>query len=446
MADILVVDDDLSITTAFQRFLSDEHHDVRIAGSAADAMKAIGERRPDLVMMDIRMPGVDGLQALQEIRARFPDVYVVMMTAYGTSQTSIDAIRAGAFDYLTKPLDLDDLRVVIDKALTAQQISPVEEFATADWSADAPATLVGTAPAMLEVYKLIGRLALNDVPALITGERGTGKQLVGETIHANSSRKDRPFSALDCATLTESAIGEIFDDETGTLLLANIEVMPAPLQSRVVRALGDAGRAATGLRISARVLASTERDLTEYVRQGTFNRELYEILSVITIRMPPLRERRDDIPQLVSHLIQRFNVELNRSIKGVDSAVAAQLRDHPWTGNVRELESVIKRACILARSDVITADDLGQTVTRGGPFPPRHEADAALRMAATAALHDRLLAKKEDTDSSVFHDVVDLVESTLVDEALAMTNGNQVKASEILGVNRATLRKKMSST
>ncbi|HEX6972925.1 MAG TPA: sigma-54 dependent transcriptional regulator, partial [Vicinamibacterales bacterium] len=429
MADILVVDDDSAIATAFQRFLSQEQHEVRIAQNVRAAFDLIAERCPDVVLMDVWMPGVDGIQALHEMRARFPGVSVVMMTGYGTSQTSIDAIRSGAFDYLTKPLELAELRRVVNKALAARQVSPAADFGGAEWSMDAPATLVGTSPAMLEVYKLIGRLALNDVPALITGERGTGKQLVGETIHANSSRKDRPFAALDCATLTESAIAEIFDEGTGTLLLANVEVMPAPLQSRVVRALGEAGRAATGLRISARVLASTERELSDYVGQGTFNRELYEILSMITIRMPPLRERRDDIPQLVSHLIQRFNVELNRSIKGVDPSVAAQLRDHPWTGNVRELESVVRRACILARSDVITADDLGPTVTRG-TLPPQHEAESALRMAATAALHDRLLARKEGTDSSVFHDLVNMVETTLVNEALAMTNGNQVKASE----------------
>ena len=443
MADILVVDDDQSIAIAFQRFLSLEHHDSRVAGTAQDALAAIGERPPDVVLLDIRLPGGNGLLALQEIRSRFPGVSVVIMTGYGTSQTSIDAFRAGAFDYLTKPLDFDDVRGVIQKALAAQQVRPANELRPEDWSAEAPVTLVGRAPAMLEVYKLIGRLALNDVPALIAGERGTGKQLVAETIHANSSRRDRPFSAVDCATLTESAIAEIFGEEAGTLLLANVEAMPAPLQSRVVRALGDGGRRTPGLRIEARVLASTERELAEAVHQGTFNRELFDILSVITIRMPALRERRDDIPQLVSHLIQRCNVELNRSIKGVDSRVAAELADRPWPGNVRELESVIKRACILARADVITTGDLGQAVTRGG-YPARNETDAVLRLSATAALHDRLLANPTGADASVFHDIVDLVEHTLVAEALSMTSGNQVKAAEILGVNRATLRKKMA--
>lgn len=440
MADILVVDDDRLSASAVQEYLFADRHHVRLADQAPAAMRAIAERRPDLVLMDVRLPGLDGLHALQEMRTRFPGLCVVMMTAHGTSQTSINAFRAGAFEYLTKPLDMTEVRGVIEKALAAQQTSPADPLTPDDWSEEAPVTLVGKAPAMLEVYKLIGRLALNEVPALILGERGTGKQLVAETIHANSPRRDQPFSALDCATLTESAVAEIFSDEVGTLLLSNVEAMPAPLQSRVVRALGD-GRAVSGLRISARVIASTERDMVDVVRHGTFNRELFEILSVITIQMPPLRERRDDIPQLVAHLIQRCNVELNRAIKGVDAEVAAQLHDHPWPGNVRQLESVVKRACILARGDVITPADVGQSVARA--FPGRHEADAALRMAATAALHDRLLAKEPDADSSVFHDVVGMVEATLVAEALAMTDGNQVKASEILGVNRATLRKKM---
>ncbi len=443
MADILLVDDDASSNTALTAFLEGDSHTVRIACDRPDALRHLEQRTPDLVIMAVRLCGTDeGLQILLEIRRRSPDLYVIMMMADGTSQTSIEAIRSGAFDYLTKPLDLDDLRTVVQKALSTQQIKPATEAADVD-AAETPVNLVGQAPVMLDLYKMIGRLSTNEVPALITGERGTGKQLVAETIHDNSSRRDEPFVALDCATLTETAIGEIFEGDAGTLLLVDIEALPAALQARLARALGDQGRPGPGSnRLRARMLASTSHNLADDVRQGAFNRELYDTFSVITLDLPPLRERRSDIPRLVGHLIKRFNAELNRSIKGVDAEVTRMLSEHSWPGNVRELQMVIKRACILARGDVITADDLGNTLSESR-LPPRLETDAELRNAATKALHDRLLAMSPSPASSAFHDIIDVVEETLVREALAMTNGNQVKASEMLGVNRATLRKKM---
>ena len=444
MADILVVDDDQSIATAFRAFLEEDRHDVRVASSAADGLRQIVDRAPDLVIMDVRMPGIDGLQALQDIRSRFPDLYVVMMTAYGTSQTSIEAIRSGAFDYVTKPLDLDELRAVIAKALAAQRIPAVEDLSSSGSPAEMLVDLVGQTPVMLDLYKVIARLTTNDVPALISGERGTGKQLVAETIHDNSARRDEPFAALDCATLTEPAIATIFEGDAGTILLVDVEAMPAALQSRLARALRDQGRstAAIAQRPRARVLASTARDLAEETRQGTFNRELFNALSVIQIQLPPLRERRSDIPRLVGHLVKRFNVELNRAIKGVDTLVSERLNDYAWPGNVRELQTVIKRACILARGDVITIDDLGDSLS-AARLGARPEADAELRSAVTKALQDRVPGAAPSRASSAFHDIVDVVEATLVQEALTMTNGNQVKASEMLGVNRATLRKKM---
>ncbi|MEP6917589.1 MAG: sigma 54-interacting transcriptional regulator, partial [Acidobacteriota bacterium] len=267
--------------------------------------------------------------------------------------------------------------------------------------------------------------------------------LVAETIHDNSTRRDEPFAAVDCGTLTDAAVAEIFEGDAGTILLADIEAMPAPLQARLARALGGQGRSTqTSPRLTARVLASTTHDLAEDVLIGTFNRELHNTVSVITIHLPPLRERRSDIPRLVGHLIQRFNAELHRSIQGVDDSVARLFDEHPWTGNVRELQTVVKRACILARGEVISADDLGQSLTGAHPSP-RLPADVDLRTAITKALQDRLAALSPSASSSAFHDIVDAVEETLVREALTMTNGNQVKASEMLGVNRATLRKKM---
>ena len=440
MADILVVDDDQLIVAAFQQFLADEQHATRIAGNAQDALRLIAERPPDLVIMDVRMPGMDGLQALQEIRARFPDLYVVIMTAYGTSQTSIDAIRAGAFDYVAKPLDLDDLRRVIGRAIDARHLPALGGAAEGSAAEDLVA-LVGQTPAMLAVYKMIARLATNDVPVLLRGEPGTGRRLVAETIHDNSRRRDEPFVVLDCATLTDSSVEGVFAEQSGTILFANTDAMPSALQSRLARALAGQERAAGGARPGFRVLASTTKDLAELVRQRAFNSELFEILSVITIHLPPLRERRSDIPRLLQHLVQRFNAELNRSIKGLDPRVTELLAEHPWPGNVRELQAVVKRACILARGDVITSDDIRQSLAVAQRQPPL-EADAELRDAVARALDVRLRAS-EGASSSAFHDIVDAVEEMLVREALARTKGNQVKASDLLGVNRTTLRKKM---
>jgi two-component system nitrogen regulation response regulator GlnG len=292
------------------------------------------------------------------------------------------------------------------------------------------------------VYKMIGRLATNDVPALIVGERGTGRQLVIATIHDNSARKDQPFISIDCGHLSEPELErELFGRDAGTIHLSHVEALPAAAQARLGQALGAQTRDSR-VRLAARVLSSTERALGEDVAAGDFNRALYEALSVIVLTLPALRDRRDDIPLLVRHFIQRFNGELGRAITGVDDRVARMLQEQPWPGNVAQLERVIKRACIVARGDAITADDIGNTLAESG-FPGRSELESSLARAARASLHERL-AQGEDTRSgSLFHDIVDMVETTLVGEALSITNGNQVKAAEMLGVNRATLRKKM---
>lgn len=444
MADILVVDDDQSVAKAFEVFLAFDGHRCRIASDAEEAIRAIEAQRPHLVMMDVRMPGIDGLQALQQMRARFPRLYVVMMTAFGTSQTSIDAIRAGAFDYLTKPLDLDNLREVIAKALAAQQIAASVGAPRDAGSSEAPPiSLVGEAPAMLDVYKLIGRIATNSVPALIVGERGTGKRLAVATIHDNSSRRDQPLVTIDCGEVGESEGDEaLFGRVAGTVALLHVDRLAPARQGRLLQALIAQRTRGSGPRLTARIVATAERELGDAVGAGEFSRELYDELAVITIRMPPLRDRREDIPRLVQHFIHRFDQELDRSIRGVDDRVARLLQDHAWSGNVGELERVIKRACIVARSEVIGADDIGPSLA-ASRFPAGGDADSALNRAVRTALHDRLV--QAGAGASVYHDIVELVEGRLVSEALTITNGNQVKAAEILGVNRATLRKKIAA-
>ena len=442
MTDILVVDDDQSVATAFERFLDAEGHACRLASSAGEAVRMIEQVRPDMVIMDIRMPGVDGLQALQQFRLQFPGMCIVMMTAYGTSQTSIDAIRTGAFDYLTKPLDLDQLRDVIDKAVATQRMVDGRDT-PGDQAVASIVSLVGETPAMLEVYKMIGRLATNSAPALVIGERGTGKHLVAATIHENSDRREKALVRINCANVEDAELQVALSaEDAGTVELDDVHSLPTAVQMALAQRLAGLRARGAAPRLTARIVATSDRDLADETKAGRFAQQLYDELAVVTLRLPPLRDRRADIPLLVRQFIQRFNVELNREIRGVDDQVAKALQRHAWSGNVWELERVIKRVCIVARSNVITMDDVGDSLS-DSRFPGRPDIDSALERSVRAALHERLVRGSDSASASAFHDVVDSVESTLVREALVITNGNQLKAAEILGVNRATLRKKM---
>lgn len=436
MADILVVDDDESVAGALRRFLEAEGHATRVASNVAEGLDFVTEARPDLVMMDIRMPGVDGMAGLDQMQSRFPGLCVVMMTGYGTSQTSIDAMRAGAFDYITKPPDLDALRRLIGRAL-ASGAAAAEH---AQPAAPVRPSLVGETPAMVELYKMIGRLAKNDVPALFVGEHGTGKTLAILQLHDSSARSREPLVRIDCTLPAPALESAIFSDAAGTMHLSNIEALPASLQSRLVRAIGDADRVRSTERIRARVVASTAADLVAAVSSGAFSRDFYDVISLITIHLPPLRERRDDLPLLVRHFLQSINAKLNRAIRGIDDQAARRLQEHAWPGNVGELERVLTRAAIVAGGDIITSNDIA--FLTDSVYLAGTDGLSSLERSVRAALQEQLVDSPKDGASSIYHRIVDAVEAALVKEALAITNGNQVKASELLGLNRATLRKK----
>jgi two-component system nitrogen regulation response regulator GlnG len=300
---------------------------------------------------------------------------------------------------------------------------------------------------MREVYKTIGRLAALDVPALIVGEHGTGKRLVAATIHENSERSSKPFVLVDCAHATEAEVdAQLSATHGGTVHLLHVEALSSALQASLTRMFGrSAVRSIPPPLSGVRILASTEADLAALAEAGSFSRELHSHIAVVTVRLVPLRDRREDVPLLVRHFIQRFNAEFDRGIARVDDRVMRMFEDHGWRGNVAELKNVIKRGCILAGSDVITTDEIGQSLNQP-MVAGRREVESALEGAAKTALQERLIDLRPGTDSSVYHDIIDLVETTLVKEALAVTNGNQVKAASILGVNRATLRKKMPNS
>jgi DNA-binding NtrC family response regulator len=360
-----------------------------------------------------------------------------MMTGYGTSQTSIDAMRGGAFDYITKPPDLDGLRRVISRALASgTAVEPGDDL-------DAPVkpNLVGETATMVELYKMIGRLSKNDVPALFVGEPGTGKSLAIAMLHDSSARGHEPLVRVDCSLPPAQIEAALFGEAIGTVHLAAVELLPLPLQTRLVRSISDADRLHSTERLRARLLASTSADLVAAVAAGTLRRDLYDIVSLITIHLPPLRERRDDLPLLVRHFIRTINAKLNRNIRGLDDQAAKKLQDHAWPGNISELERVLTRAAILAGGDAITSNDIA--FLTDSMFQAGTEGLSNLERTVRTALQERLVDAPKD--ASVFHHIVDAVETALVKEALAITNGNQVKASELLGLNRATLRKKAPS-
>jgi len=372
LARVLIVDDDENICSAFELFLRELGHTALVASNANDALALVEEDSPDLVVMDIRMPGTDGLEALPAIRRIAPDVPVVMMTAYGTSQTSIEAVQRGAYDYLTKPLALDVVKPVIERALEARalhgeaRLKPADEYALVN--------LVGKSPPMQEAYRRIGLLATNDVPLLIVGEPGVGKHQVARTIHFSSARKERPFAVVSCRGLPDAALErELFGQEDpasgdvlapgkletargGTALIDDVEALPPALQARLLRAIADGmferAGGATPVSLDARIIASTESDVQAEVRRGSFSPVLARALSVVAIELPPLRERPGDIPELVSLFIRRCNDELGKSIRGVDARVEQTLLEHPWPGNVGQLRQAITRACVLARGEV----------------------------------------------------------------------------------------------
>jgi len=462
MSKILVVDDEEKVCWAFEQFLREEGYTPLIASSAQEALEKVTKEKPDLVIMDIRMPGqLDGLAALAEVKKLDPEVYVIIMTAYGTMQTAIEAMQSGAYDYVIKPLDLDQVSVVIQKALRSQrssrELTLLRSEVMGRYQRD---NIIGRSSQMQDIYKLIGTLTTNDVTVLIEGETGVGKELVAKAIHYNSFRKDRPFITVNCVALTETLLeSELFGHEKGaftgavsekqgkfevvrdgTLFLDEIGDISHNTQTKLLRVLDDGEFERVGsnktLRMSARIIAATNRDLTAVVKAGRFREDLYYRLRVFSIHIPPLREHKEDIPLLIRHFVDMSNRELNRQIKGIDPGAMELLLTHNWPGNVRELENVIKSAAVLCRGGVILPEHLPAGITRGSQEPAYADLEAALG--------EILREKIGSGASSSYKEITEYVDRFLVEMALQQADQNQVKAAALLGISRTTLRKKVT--
>jgi two-component system, NtrC family, nitrogen regulation response regulator GlnG len=463
-ARVLVADDEDGLRWVLEKGLRQAGYEVTGVKDGAAAVRAVEQEPFDLVFLDVRMPGMDGLTALGKMREHRADVSVVVMTAHGTMETAIQAMQRGAYDYLTKPFDLDEALLLAQRALEAGRLTQeVARLKTGMQEVREFSALIGRHPRMQDVYKTIGRIAGTDVTVLLRGESGTGKELVARAIHHYSRRAGRPFVAVSAAAIPASLLeSEMFGHERGaftdakerrlgkfelahggTLYLDEIGDMPADLQAKVLRALQERTIERLGghesIRVDVRVLAATNRDLEAAMRGGRFREDLFYRLNVVALNLPPLRERRRDIPLLVEHFLAKHGPELGE--RGVAPEALDRLVGHDWPGNVRELENVVQRAMVMATTGVILPEHL--------PIGP---VSAAASVAVDASLEEiierRLLecvrGLREHSSANLYDLMIGLVEKPLLRAVLRETAGNQVRAAQILGINRNTLRKKLT--
>ena len=380
---ILVVDDEASAREALKALLEDTGYAVKTAPEGFKALGVLEDWKCDVLLTDLRMPMMDGLELIQKARNEYPDIACIVMTAFGSIENAVDAMKAGADDYLTKPLNFDAVEILLERTMKRIDMQrELHQLRERDTSESTATKIVGTSPAMQEVGAMIDQVAESRATVLVTGESGTGKELVAQRIHEQSARSEKPFVRLHCAALAENLLeSELFGHEKGaftgataqrmgrfeqadggTLFLDEIGEIPESTQVKLLRFLQQKEFERVGgnetISVDVRVIAATNRDLEEHVREGDFREDLYYRLNVINIHLPPLRARRDDIPLLVHHFIAKYTAENSTSIDEVTPDAMEALRDYEWPGNVRELENVIERAVVLARDNRIDLSHL----------------------------------------------------------------------------------------
>jgi two-component system nitrogen regulation response regulator GlnG len=461
---ILIADDEELIRRVLADTLSEEGYTVEIVDSGARAWTRLKEQPFDLAFFDIRMPdpsGLDLLLRVQEARIHTP---IIIMTGQTTMANAVEAMKRGAFDYLTKPFDLEEVKTLAARALQTQQLTT-----------EAPPTItvrgqkeqiIGRSPAMQDLYKTIGRVVKSDATILIQGESGTGKELIARVIHHYSARWRAPFLGVNCSAIpTELLESEFFGHERGaftgaierrigkfeqaaggTLFLDEIGDMSLALQAKLLRVLQEREFSRVGgrdlIKTDVRIIAATNQDLAAAVKDQRFREDLYFRLRVIPLTLPPLRQRREDIPELVSYFIQKVNEEMHTAVAGVTPEAMALLMQHSWPGNVRELENTILRAAVLAPGRMLTVTDLSLPAEE--PVFPDNFADLSFEEVVRRKLRVYFQRTPVLDPCDLYEIVINQVEKPLIELTLEYTSGNQLKAAELLGINRNTLRKKIT--
>jgi len=460
---ILVVDDDSQLRQSFKKILTKEGYTVKTTSTGELGLEIVRESVPDLVIMDVRLPGMNGLEALRavhEIESKLP---VIVMTAFGTTETAIDATKLGAFDYVLKPFEIPDILALIEQALEAGRFmrSPVEIAAMPEKTfTDA---IVGQSNPMQEMYKAIGRVAPTDATVLIRGESGTGKELVARAIYQHSLRGDKPFVVINCVaipdTLLESElfgyekgaftgavsrrVGKIQQANGGSVFLDEIGDMPLSIQAKILRLLQEKNIERLGgskpVPVDVRIIAATNRDLEVALAEGRFREDLYYRLKVVTISLPPLRERLDDIPLLADYFLSRLTKEMRLDNPGMSEAAKTVFNDYNWPGNVRELANIIQKALIFSRGGPIRKKDISQAI-RDGRVERVVDKDTA-NEAIRQWVHQSL---SSGSRTDMFASLTDRFVQILISEALNLTGGNRTRAAKLLGVSRPTLLAKIT--
>ena len=472
MKNVLVIDDDEKICWAFEQFLTDEGHRPIVANNAEEGLRKIQSDTPDIILLDVRLPGMNGLEALKQIKVLQPEAIVIVMTAYDSVEMTIQAMQLHAFDFIPKPIDLDQVKAIIDRVSQMQverNKMPPTELSSVELELPAQPQehrLVGKSPQMQEIYKLIGMMANNTVTVLIEGESGTGKELIARSIHSNSVRKDKPFVPVNCGALPDDLLeSELFGYEAGaftganakgkpgrfeladggTLFLDEVSNMSPVLQVKLQRALQEQEIERLGgtrpLKVDVRIIAATNQDLAEVVRLGRFREDLYYRFNLLSINLPPLRERSADITLLVNHFLQTASVELGQTVRGVSPRCLALLQQYNWPGNVRELENAVKSTAVLSRTDVLLPEHLPTEILnyKGRQQSSQSRLEVALESVLKETVKDAVTRAHE----ALYDEIIDAVDRTLIKNLLEEVQDNQTKSAKVLGISRTTLLQKI---
>lgn len=462
MSTILIIDDDDQLRKSFEKLLNEEGYTVLSAPSGELGLKKIEQSPPDVVVLDMKLPGMNGMEVYKKINEIDPKLPVIIMTAFGTTETAIETTKLGAFDYILKPFDVPDMLTTISQAMESARFmrQPVNMNPVSDnTSVEA---LIGRSNAMQDVYKAIGRVSPTDATVLIRGESGTGKELVARALYQHSLRSEKPFLVINCVAIPETLleselfgyekgaftgathrrVGKVEQANHGTIFLDEIGDMPPGIQAKILRLLQEKSIERLGGRstipVDVRIIAATNRDLEAGIAAGRFREDLYFRLKVVTIGLPPLNKRSADIPLLVDYFLPRFANQLGINNPGITEEAKRVMVSYPWPGNIRELANILQKALIFNRGTPIGLDDITQAIS--GKMAVREENPTGSDREITNWIREELSSKNK---GNVFDLCMDHFAGILIKEALNITGGNRTKAAKLLGLSRPTLHSRI---